>query len=217
MDEPKGNGGGADDISVDIGFDLQEAVTQRLAFLSKKTVQLNDLLSATKFTKQEICHMYRGFKQECPGGIVQEETFKEIYAKFFPHGNSSLYAHHVFHAFDANKNGSISFRDMLVSLSTLLRGTTYEKLRWTFTLYDLNKDGFITKQEVTNVVLAVHELMGIHGSPQFTQEDLDAQVESVFNRLDQNGDGVVTIEEFIDCCQTDPVISTSLRHFNTAL
>ena len=55
---------------------------------------------------------------------------------------------------------------MLVSLSTLLRGTTYEKLRWTFTLYDLNKDGFITKQEVTNVVLAVHELMGIHGSPQ---------------------------------------------------
>jgi Ca2+-binding EF-hand superfamily protein len=55
---------------------------------------------------------------------------------------------------------------MLVSLSTLLRGKTYEKLRWTFTLYDLNKDGFITKQEVTNVVLAVHELMGIHGSPQ---------------------------------------------------
>ena len=54
---------------------------------------------------------------------------------------------------------------MLVSLSTLLRGTTYEKLRWTFTLYDLNKDGFITKQEVTNVVLAVHELMGVHGSP----------------------------------------------------
>ena len=37
---------------------------------------------------------------------------------------------------------------------------------------------------------------------QFTQEDLDEQVDSVFNRLDQNGDGVVTIEEFIDCCQT---------------
>ena len=55
---------------------------------------------------------------------------------------------------------------MLISLSTLLRGTTYEKLRWTFTLYDLNKDGYITKQEVNNVVLAVHELMGIHGAPQ---------------------------------------------------
>ena len=57
------------------------------------------------------------------------------------------------------------FQDMLVSLSTLLRGTTYEKLKWTFTLYDLNKDGYITKQEVLNVIIAVHELMGIHGDP----------------------------------------------------
>ena len=54
---------------------------------------------------------------------------------------------------------------MLVSLSTLLRGTTYEKLKWTFTLYDLNKDGYITKQEVLNVMVAVHELMGLHASP----------------------------------------------------
>ena len=52
-----------------------------------------------------------------------------------------------------------------MSLSTLLRGTTYEKLKWTFTLYDLNKDGYITKQEVLNVMVAVHELMGIHASP----------------------------------------------------
>ena len=52
-----------------------------------------------------------------------------------------------------------------MSLSTLLRGTTYEKLKWTFTLYDLNKDGYITKQEVLNVMVAVHELMGLHASP----------------------------------------------------
>ena len=76
-------------------------------------------------------------------------------------------------------------QDMLVSLSTLLRGTTYEKLRWTFTLYDLNKDGYITKQEVTNVVLAVHELMGIHGSPQVNLHltlFLFYRTFSVFNR-----------------------------------
>ena len=54
---------------------------------------------------------------------------------------------------------------MLISLSTLLRGTTQEKLQWTFTLYDLNKDGYITKQEVLNVMVAVHELMGVTASP----------------------------------------------------
>ena len=54
---------------------------------------------------------------------------------------------------------------MLASLSTLLRGDLTDKLKWTFTLYDLNKDGYITKQEVLNVMVAVHELMGVHASP----------------------------------------------------
>merc|ERR1719342_1059585 len=72
--------------------------------------------------------MYRGFKQECPNGTVNEDTFKEIYENFFPYGNATSYAHHVFKAFDVKSCGSISFKDMLVSLSTLLHGTLQEKL-----------------------------------------------------------------------------------------
>ncbi|ODM99946.1 Kv channel-interacting protein 1 [Orchesella cincta] len=47
---------------------------------------------------------------ECPAGIVQEDTFKEIYAKFFPYGNSSVYAHLVFRAFDVTSCGAITFK-----------------------------------------------------------------------------------------------------------
>ncbi|KXJ74741.1 hypothetical protein RP20_CCG013048 [Aedes albopictus] len=75
-------------------------------------VALEDLCRLTKFTRQEIRVMYRGFKTECPDGVVNEDSFKDIYAKFFPHGNSSLYAHYVFKAFDVNCNGSITFRDV---------------------------------------------------------------------------------------------------------
>ena len=63
MEDPKAASEAADTTSIDLGFDLQEAVAQRLASLNKKKVQLNDLLGATKFTKDEICQMYRGFKQ----------------------------------------------------------------------------------------------------------------------------------------------------------
>jgi len=217
--QQSGGGGESEDIAgfEDFGIDIQEAVKQRLAHKNKKTVQLNDLLADTKFTKSEIRTMYRGFKQECPDGIVHEENFREIYGKFFPHGNAALYAHHVFKAFDANRNGAISFRDMLVSLSTLLRGTTYEKLKWTFTLYDLNKDGYITKQEVLNVMVAVHELMGLHASPLMRQEEVEAHVDDIFSRLDTNRDGVVTIEEFVEACQRDSTISTSLQNFDSSL
>ncbi|XP_024084333.1 Kv channel-interacting protein 1-like [Cimex lectularius] len=50
-------------------------------------VALEDLCRQTKFTRQEIRVMYRGFKQECPEGVVQEDAFRDIYSKFFPHGS----------------------------------------------------------------------------------------------------------------------------------
>ncbi|XP_066964394.1 calsenilin isoform X2 [Macrobrachium rosenbergii] len=192
-----------------------------------KPVKLEELCKQTKFTRQEIRLMYRGFKQECPEGVVQEDTFKEIYAKFFPHGNSSLYAHHVFKAFDLNSNGQISFRDLLVSLSQLLRGSAYDKLKFAFKLYDVNGDGCITKAELTDIVSSVHELMGRNchnrhdagdGLGAVTHAGVEDKqtrehVERLFKKLDLNGDGVVTIDEFIQSCMQDEAITESLKVF----
>lgn len=52
------------------------------------------------------------------------------------------------------------FQDLLTTLSTILRGSIYEKLRWAFKLYDLNGDGCITRSELEKIVFSVHELMG---------------------------------------------------------
>ena len=30
--------------------------------------------------------IYRGFKTECPTGLITEEAFTGIYSRFFPHG-----------------------------------------------------------------------------------------------------------------------------------
>lgn len=51
-------------------------------------------------------------------------------------------------------------QDLLVTLSTLLRGSIYERLRWTFKLYDINRDGCIGRNEIGKLIQAVHELMG---------------------------------------------------------
>ncbi|XP_068776659.1 calsenilin isoform X3 [Struthio camelus] len=47
---------------------------------------LEQLQAQTKFTKKELQSLYRGFKSECPSGLVDEETFKLIYSQFFPQG-----------------------------------------------------------------------------------------------------------------------------------
>lgn len=42
----------------------------------------------------------------------------------------------------------------------LTRGTIDERLRWIFTLYDLNGDGIITRDELLKIINSVHDLMG---------------------------------------------------------
>ncbi|GCC40940.1 hypothetical protein chiPu_0024779 [Chiloscyllium punctatum] len=57
-----------------------------------------------------------------------------------------MYAHFLFNAFDSDRHGAIRFEDFVVGLSVLLRGSIHEKLNWAFNLYDINKDGYITKE-----------------------------------------------------------------------
>uniref|UniRef100_A0A1A9VVY4 EF-hand domain-containing protein n=1 Tax=Glossina austeni TaxID=7395 RepID=A0A1A9VVY4_GLOAU len=131
--------------------------------------------------------------------------------------DSSLYAHYVFKAFDVNCNGAISFRDLLVTLSTLLRGSVYERLRWTFKLYDLNGDGRISRSELSEIVMAIHELMGRR--PHQPEDDRKArdQVDRVFRKLDLNQDGIITIEEFLEACLKDDLVTRSLQMFDNEL
>lgn len=108
-------------------------------------------------------------------------------------------------------------QDLLVTLSTLLRGSVYERLRWTFKLYDLNGDGCISRSELGEIVQSVHELMGRR--PNQTDDDRKAreQVEKVFRKFDLNQDGVITIEEFLETCLKDDTITKSLQMFDTDL
>ncbi|XP_050543944.1 Kv channel-interacting protein 4 [Daktulosphaira vitifoliae] len=195
-------------------IELEEQLYNSSAFQHARPVALEDLCRQTKFTRQEIRIMYRGFKQKCPEGVVHEDLFKDIYSKFFPHGNSNLYAHFVFKAFDVKCNGAISFKDMLMTLSTLLRGSIYEKLRWTFKLYDLNGDGCITRSELGQIVLAIHELMGKRPQGRSNSKSKD-QTDMVFQKLDINQDGVITFEEFIESCLKDEGITNSLQVFDS--
>ena len=39
-----------------------------------------------RFSRKEIKRIYWSFKNECPSGLVNQETFHAIYSKFFPAG-----------------------------------------------------------------------------------------------------------------------------------
>lgn len=120
---------------------------------------LEQLEAQTNFTKRELQVLYRGFKNECPSGVVNEETFKQIYAQFFPHGDASTYAHYLFHAFDTTQTGSVKFEEMMdivKAIYDMMGKYTYPVLREDtprqhvdvfFQKMDKNKDGIVTLDE----------------------------------------------------------------------
>ncbi|XP_035809314.1 Kv channel-interacting protein 1 isoform X1 [Amphiprion ocellaris] len=178
---------------------------------------LDQLEAQTNFSKRELQVLYRGFKNECPSGVVNEDTFKQIYSQFFPHGDASTYAHYLFNAFDAGHTGSIKFEDFVTALSILLRGSVTEKLQWTFNLYDINRDGYINKEEMTDIVRAIYDMMGKYTYPALKTDAPKQHVDAFFQKMDKNRDGVVTLDEFILSCQEDENIMRSLQLFENVI
>uniref|UniRef100_A0A673GJY5 Kv channel-interacting protein 4 n=1 Tax=Sinocyclocheilus rhinocerous TaxID=307959 RepID=A0A673GJY5_9TELE len=142
---------------------------------------LEQLQSQTHFSRQELQLLYRGFKNDCPSGVVNEDTFKNIYALFFPLGDSSKYAQFLFNAFDKDKNGSLSFEEML------------------------------------DILKSIYDLMGKSIHPRLKEEAVRQHVRMFFQKMDINQDGVVTIDEFIDCCQKDENAMESLKIFDNSV
>ncbi|XP_025416723.1 Kv channel-interacting protein 2-like isoform X2 [Sipha flava] len=179
--------------------------------------ELTKLTKITKFNKKEIQLIYRGFKQECPTGMVDEDSFKHIFSQFFPQGDASQYAQYVFNTIKRNQTGKISFEEFLAILSKVSRGSVQEKLHWIFGLYDLNKDGVITKKEMQDVVHSIYSMLGRHTDPQTNDQSAKDHVDRIFHLIDKNNDGNVTLDELIEWCSRDEGILQSLDTLDTVL
>jgi len=181
---------------------------------------IKGLSQATGFSYKEIKRLYWSFKSECPSGLVNQEEFHLIYSKFFPTGaNLSAYSTFIFNAMDHQKTGVINFEDFAIELSVLLMGSIEDKMRWIFKLYDLNKDGVVSKSEIREVTAAIYDLMGHPTGERLKSEETDEIISNkadlVFQMLDTDSDGVVSLDDWMTCCMEDQVINQSLQAFDS--
>ncbi|CAK5121553.1 unnamed protein product [Meloidogyne enterolobii] len=165
--------------------------------------QIKTLATQTYFTEKEIKQWHKGFKRDCPNGLLTEVGFQKIYKQFFPQGDPSDFASFIFKVFDENKDGAIEFHEFVRALSITSRGTLEEKLGWAFKLYDIDRDGFIKRNEMELIVGSIYKMLG--NSLKLPEEEStpEKRVDKIFSTMDKNRDAQLTLEEFIEGAKSD--------------
>ncbi|KAI7849893.1 hypothetical protein BDC45DRAFT_519366 [Circinella umbellata] len=180
------------------------------------TEQLVDLQKHTYFDKKELQQWYKGFLKDCPSGQLEKNEFQKIYKQFFPFGDSSGFASYVFNVFDENKNGIIDFKEFICALSITSRGRVDEKLLWTFQLYDIDNDGRINREEMLRIVEAIYKMIGSFWQQLPEDEDTpEKRVQKIFNLMDLDQDGCLSMTEFKEGSKKDPTVLQALGLYNS--
>ena len=84
-----------------------------------------------------------------------------------------------------------------------------EKLRAAFKMYDEDGSGTIDKEEMVDIVTNLYAVQGV------AKEMAVERADSVFGKLDVNGDGVLNEEEFVMGCMADERLASLLNTGST--
>jgi Ca2+-binding EF-hand superfamily protein len=145
---------------------------------------------------------------------LSQKEFRRIYQQFFPSGDASRFADFVFNEFDSNKDGAIEFKEFIAALSVTSRGSLEEKLTWAFKLYDLDKDGCITKQEMLSIMESIYSMVGSAAKLPDEERTAKQRVDRVFSMMDKNHDDLLTLEEFKEGSKQDPSVVQALSLYD---
>ncbi|XP_005933794.1 recoverin [Haplochromis burtoni] len=160
---------------------------------------LEDLKLNTKFSETEIVQWYENFKKQCPTGRISKEEFQTIYSKFFPESDANTYAQHVFRSFDTNDDGTLDFKEYIIALHMTSTGKTTRKLEWAFSLFDVDKNGYITKSEVSEICTAIFKLIPKEEMEKLPEDENTAQkrADKLWNYFDKGDNDRIAEGEFI--------------------
>jgi len=193
---------------------------------------IKNLQEQTNFDKVEVKKLFETFMELSNQGkdSLDKETFKKGLSKLEACGLKNIentpFADRLFHLLDINGDGTVDLSEFVCGLSMLCKGTVEEKLELSFKAYDLDGNGYISKDELALMfksawIAGFRALCASHGNEELSMEDLNEFSEEMatlfadnaFDTLDTNGDGQLSFEEFKEFALAEPKITATLNGF----
>ncbi|XP_018678430.2 calcineurin B-like protein 7 isoform X2 [Musa acuminata AAA Group] len=157
------------------------------------------LASETTFTVSEVEALYELFKRISysitKDGLIHKEEFRLALLKNSNEHN--FFADRIFDLFDIKRNGVIEFGEFVRCLSIFHPNTEVaEKVSFAFRLYDLKNTGYIERDELKEMVLAILSETNVCLS--------DDVIEAIVDKVDRNGDEKIDPEEWKEFVAQNP-------------
>lgn len=95
----------------------------------------------------------------------------------------------LFSLFDKDSQGHVDMREFLISLTNFSGASKEEKLRFSFTVFDEDGNGAITRLELIKILKSNH----MAGS----EDEVARKADTIMAQTDKDGDGVISFDEFV--------------------
>ncbi|XP_076284120.1 calaxin-like [Lasioglossum baleicum] len=192
---------------------------------STHTVKLiESLRRKTRFSWQELdnlCKLYKkltssgqqqvgqsfviGRRQQSNQAIegIDRTVFRDLLHDTFKVITEDALVERIFCCWDRENEGIIRLEPWIMDLDLYLRGSLREKIEFCFKVYDLNNDGFITRDEIFQLFKKCLMKQPGEEDPDEAVKDLS---ELVLKKLDVDRDGKISFQDYKLAVMEEPLL-----------